>query len=1253
MKWISAADLDIWANKVTSRAVFPELIYDLINATVPHFNRMRFPNGDKGQVRGFDGILEVNGEYGPVPNGLSIWEFGVNKNASSKAESDYLKRTNDTDEKIRKKASFIFVSLRTWDNPQKKLEDWIQEKRASNEWGNVEYLDGVAIENWLSVCPAVAMQYAQRELGLYPQHGVSSIGTYWGEYSNKFCPPIIEEVLLAGREEQSKQLISNLMNGNKHNAFAADSPEEVIAFTVATIRKAEPEIRLFLENRTIVVETLQAAKMLAVTKSNLIFLPRDHARDQASLLCQKGPTVFSASLADRVKHEILIRPSSQQLAQAIEKMMGCDFQESYIIARKCGRSLSALARLYPSGHRIVPAWRVNGSVLIPALLAGAWDSSNSADRAILCCLASSVEHEIFEAPLRALILSEDSPIDRAGDIWSMRASVDAFIELGHLLGDKHLELLKIVLKTVFSNTSIKPKASASDLFQPELEKQEVHSHYLREGLMNILLHMAVLHEQAHFNVRGMKPQDYVNDIVRNFSGLSSDYRFLASFESNLMLLAEAAPDPFLEALEHLLEGDAAAISPIFYENTNVFAKNNEHVGLLWALETLAWEPKLLLRVSMCLARLAVIDPGGKLSNRPINSLQAIFLTWAPNTNANEKQRSSVLTYLIKHVPIIAWELLEKLLPSKYSISAQTQKPKFRESSQEFEILTYGIVWQGEATVIDLAIKNTNHIAERWIVLIKSMHGFQEQSLNEMIYALDMFLTDQSENSRFPIWNALLNEVNRHIKYANADWVFDSAVLCQLQELVEKYKPLNQMLVNLWLFDENLPSGWNASHSFDDSIAFMESERMEAIRRIIDNHGFDGLIIFTKQVKNPFHIAEVLIKLNLSKSELLNLLDLLFDEGDGLDVIIDMISSQGVILYKEEWLSELKLLVSKKQLSSSRIAQLFMMLPEERSSWELVDTFGEIVSEQYWKKKQNRFINGTQEDLIISIKNYLLVNRPISAIASSITRLAEIPSSILTQLLDESVTEINQLSSHCEPMNSYYFEQVFNELGNRGDILEDTILRLEFAYLPLLEQRNKPLNLHSKMINSSKFFIEIICAVYKASNIDDTDISETQKTYAKAGYTLLNGLRTIPGQIGEEINYDALYQWCLNVRELAKNVDRQEVADLRVGRLLAYAPISQVDKAWPHESVRRIIEELASENIEQGIISERFNMRGVYSKQIDEGGKQERDFSNQAINWANNMHDYPRTYNLLHKISERWLRMAQQEDIEADQRKLLN
>ena len=502
MKWITAINLQQWADTLPARTTFPGLIADLIRATASEISSIRFPSGDKGQVRGFDGFLEATGMPPYVPDGNSIWEFGVTGNAIAKANDDYKKRTIEVAEAIRKQTTFIFASPRTWDNPKEKIADWVQAKRDQAEWKSIEYLDGIAVEAWLAEHPAVAARYAKYELSLMPSSGARSTDEFWEEYVNRFSPSLVEDVLLAGRETQVKGLLQRLQDGTSRLSFAADSPDEVIAFVVSAIRRAEPAVRLYLEARTLVVDTEEAARQLS-GNTGLVFLPRAQARGQAGLLAQYGPTIVSAGADEkRSTHEVLVRPDSTTLGNAFVAM-GFSAEQGYEVARQCGRSLAVLARQKPSGTAERPEWMGVADSLLPALLAGAWKSSVAADQAILISIAGGGDYEAIEAPLRKLTKLKDPPIDYVGDIWAMRASVDAFVQLGHLLGTEHLRRFSAATKTVFSRITPPPKAD--EIYRPPSSREDAHSSWLREGMMNTLLHMAVLHDQAEFTVQGSTP----------------------------------------------------------------------------------------------------------------------------------------------------------------------------------------------------------------------------------------------------------------------------------------------------------------------------------------------------------------------------------------------------------------------------------------------------------------------------------------------------------------------------------------------------------------------------------------------------------------------------------------------------------------------------------------------------------------------------------------------------------------------------
>ena len=1242
MRWITAHNLQEWSSSLAARTTFPGLIADLITASAPNISEFRFPNREKGQVRGFDGVLEAIGSNSFVPEGRSLWEFGVTNDVSKKADSDFEKRTKDVDVLVRADTTFIFVTPRTWDLPKKQIPEWLTEKRALGAWKGVECLDGVKLEHWLDMHPAVASHYARYELGLTPSTGAYSSSEFWDEFSTRFTPTLKEEVLLAGRDAQAAELLRQLEEDGSRLAFAADSPDEVIAFVVAAIRRTTPETRAFLEARAMVVDSTEAARQL-INKKGLIFLPRGQARQLVGLLEKAGQTVISAGADDqRGQHKVLARPTSSELAKAFVSM-GIPESDGYELARRCGRSLAVLARQKPSGTAEPPEWEASES-LIPALLAGAWKSSAEADIEVLKMLGRRASYDEIEAPLRGLTKLKDPPIDRTGDLWTLRAPVDAFLHLGHLIGGEHLAQFADQARAVFSQVVEHPKAE--DFFPLSLPQRVMHSRWLREGMMTTLLLMSALHEEADFSVVGSTPQKFVDDVVRGLPKLSNDHRLLESLRDHLPLLAEAAPIPFFEALERLLEGDAEKIRPIFSEREDFFAPASAHIGVLWALELLAWNENHLLRAAMCLAKLAAVDPGGKLVNRPINSLRDVLLSWSPHTNASHKQRIGVLCYVVREVPSVAWPLLVKLLPQSHGSVSPTTKPKFAEASPGGqETLTYGIIWATEAAVTELAVQHAGLSPERWQILISTLYQLQPASFEHVIKALEDCLDKQGTEDRFETWDALRKEINKHRAFREADWAIKDELLNRLDSLIAKFQPDDPILVTTWLFDDWEPN-LDGSRDSNDPMAAILAARVEALKGVMIAQGVQGLANLAARVKVPLQMAKALAHLALGEEDTSLLVRQLLALDGTAKSLSTVVVAQGFASFGPSWKMQVHRIQEELHLAAYETAQLLLGLNDTKLTWDMVASFGTDVDNEYWAQKGAFGFHGTLEEMEFAIHRYQACGRTLAAIQATHHRLQDIDSVTMLGLLKAAVPEINAMSKSEGPMLEYYLEHLFEELEKRSDIAREDLAYMEFVYLPLFHGRKQTLTLHRMMVESPEFFISIISTVFKPASSEAPILSEQERKVVTTAYELLNNLDILPGQVDDRVDFAMLYAWSNEVRQRAAQADRGAITDARIGHLLAHAPVDPEDKAWPHKSVRQLVEQLSSNEIERAVCIERFDMRGVYIKATGEGGQQERVLAEQARDWARAMPEFPRTANMLSSIANMWFKEGEAADASA-------
>jgi len=191
-----------------------------------------------------------------------------------------------------------------------------------------------------------------------------------------------------------------------------------------------------------------------------------------------------------------------------------------------------------------------------------------------------------------------------------------------------------------------------------------------------------------------------------------------------------------------------------------------------------------------------------------------------------------------------------------------------------------------------------------------------------------------------------------------------------------------------------------------------------------------------------------------------------------------------------------------------------------------------------------------------------------------------------------------------------------------------------------------------MAESPEFYVSVLCDVFRpaASTIEDEekDVSEGRRARARAGYEILSSFATLPGSSEQEVDKEALDSWAREVRRLSAAADRAKIGDQYLGRLLAHAPDDPEDQGWPHRHVRALIEDSHSGEVERGIMIERFNMRGVYGKELYEGGKQERELAAKYRGWSVTARPWPRTSEMLERIAKGWDEYAQDEDVRANQ-----
>jgi hypothetical protein len=1258
MKWINSTDLISWAQTRDCQENLPSVISKLIRATISNIKSISFPAGDSIVYSGWDGILETPEETEYIPKGLSVWEIGTNQKIKKKAEEDYQKRKQDTLGLNPSEAVYIFVTPRIWAQKKK----WVDEKKKENFWRDVRVYDARDLEDWIKQTPAVGVWLA-RLIGKYPEN-VLSLEDWWNEWSKATNPPFIPELILGGRKEEIKKIKKWLISDSSSISVQSFTKNETMAFLAAVILTFPENEREYFLSRSLVVNDQNSFRHITTTcKKGLILIPI--FEDIENLAANSNHHIFIPLSPDNtVSKEKIVLPwiGREEFISSLEKM-GLSKEDAEKYSRDTARSLSVLRRQLSTVSK-QPEWAKSDKArdVLPALLVGKWDEDENkqGDKEIVSEIAK-LPYDTFIASLNEWLYKPDSPILKIGETWRLTSPLDAFLALSPFLTSSDFDNFKNVslkvLKEIDPSLELEPEKRCMASVYGKISK---YSKELREGIAQTLVLIAVFGDKVNSG-RGLdlpyKSQTWVDNLVWELLN-NADWKIWHSLSDILPLIAEASPSSFLSAVENSLFQNPPPIMGMFSETEDTFTSHSAYPHLLWALEGLAWDPNLLGKVTLILGKLARMDPGGKLANRPINSLKSIFLLWLPQTFANLAQRLETLDLLIGKEPKIAWDLLINLLPRALDTGSFNPKPLWRQFSEKVENrVTTQEYLEGIIEILDRVLKKVDANGGRWCEVMEHFSNLPPQQREKVLCRLSESINSIDEG-KLELWNKLREILSRHRSFSDAEWALPEKELVEIEKLYNKLEPEDTITHFQWLFDNyhpELPQG-KEKGDYKKLEEIINQKRKDAIQSITNDLNINGLIKLATQTKNPKFVGTALAEFSLTEEEEKILFSLLDSDDQKKVVFVQAYIWQKSFNNGEAYIEK----VTNDSLcwnwSLERVVNLFLALPQKRRVWDILENFDVQIQQRYWEKVNPSFFDSSPEDKLYALEQLVAVKRYFIALKTATMFKEEIPPKFIAELLkkaalEKSIDDFNIISS-------WDIEELFKILDQSKEVDNDEITKLEWLYLPILASVGSdrpPKMLHQELSNKPEFFAEVIKYVYKPKNKDIKEEEEElpkelKEQRALLAWELLHSWKTVPGSDDSgKIDYQKLESWINKARKLCIETDRLEICDNHIGQVLAHA-IPDKDGNWPPEEVCKIIDKTESRELEAGFMIGIYNKRGVVTNSINEGGKQERSLAEQYKNYSENVsNQYPRTIAILKKVAERYENEAKSEDKETEKR----
>ena len=1213
MELITCEDLNRWANTVESEALLPRLIALLIYETAPLSTKIDMPWGSATRLPGYDGKVACEEETHFVSKGNSVWELGTNKNCKGKADDDYQKRKSNPLGIDPGECTFYFVTNRVWT----KKDDWVHKRISEGYWKDVKAYDATILSQWLSIAPVTSRWLAsQKGMNKIPADGVLTAE----EYLNEWCTgpkgrKLQPGCVTAGRSVEKERLLSALKGEASLISIKASTREEAIAFALAsadTLEEEEEKRRFFA--RTLIVDNEASYRQVSTNfLSPHIFIPRFDAANCLSFGVANGHYVIRPlGMEDRSEIVTFSLPpiNPHELYDSLRES-GFSYDDAQKFSRGSGRNISVLRRLlgFPSNKT---KWELRDDTrdLLPALLVGCWDGGNDGDRKLLERISAMNYHDYLDL-LYKWKNSDDAPLVEVDGSWRLTSPIDAWNKVGCLLSPSKLDMLKECFEVAFDIESPATEAKSETVVSHDVDSSNSCSGFAREGLTQSLI-LLIKTGGSSFSYGQLWVDGIISDLLSNASG-----KTWVALDRYLPLIAEASPESFLKAVEESLGETDPAIMEMFEADRSSFGIT--HSGLLWALEGLAWFPDYLLRVSQILLQLWELDPGGQNANRPLNSLLGIFMPWHPQTLASSKDRMGALTLITKKNEWYDWELLERLLPTGGSMTAENSyKFRWRVFDQSTEVnVTYKELSESYTAIIDMLLELFDGTEERYCQLTEAVQYLCPWDRKKVIeWAKERGATLRQESYCTVI--ALRGVLNRHRSHPDANWALPESDLVELEDLYRILQPKDVIRRNLWLFDTfhiDFPEGSkyapdNWEEEFKKRREREGKERKAALGEIIREKGIGEALEMRELVKMPRLLGSTLADLICQEEDIEKVRTSLNDDQETIGF------AYGFVLRKLElegknWIKSLVATLQKKGFSDYAIANTLVPVAPSKKLWEYVSTLGSGVEDEYWRYMNQSPYPRSMKDRVYTIETLISHDKMALAIQLALYPDKNIPTELLTVLLDRVLSLKSLVANN---INGYEAQELIRELENREDADLRAVIRIEIENAAVRQYSTRMPRLKTlerEMISDPGLFVDVL----KWSHSQRGCESPLVKDVLKEGkddlfrfhliHVIFDYWESIPGMREDQsIDSTTLESWVEKVRALGEKEDVLDCVDDRVGLVLSRYPRNP--PYWPEERIFKIIDQTNSKMMNGGYQSGLFNSGGATVRGAYDGGDIERN-----------------------------------------------
>lgn len=1225
-----AQQLIQWADRLDCRARLPQLVRRLVHSTAEDLVEVDFAAGEGTGRPSFDGRVRAGTATAFVPQGLSVWEIGCSLDPAAKANADYGKRKSSVPTGVvPSSTTYVFVTPRRWSG----RDQWAADRRKEEFWADVRAYDADSLEQWLELSPAASSWLTQ----LLGRPGdVQALEDYFTEWSVRTSPPTPHTLVLKGREEAQATSLDWLRGPPGVVSIGVPDVGEAAAFIYAVLRQAAGSDRERLLDRAIVVRSNASLRTVGLEGRNQIVVALECGVDVARIAARSGHHVVCATPGKPTGERIELGPLDRPGVAAVLESLGIDPETANMWSRETGGDTVAVrGRLGDRGPEL-PA------ELAPLLLAGSWSESSEADMAVVQEILGQGASEL-QRLLRTHSVGSYPALQRSGSTWAWRSRLEAWRALAGALIPSDLARYVEAAARVLSVEDPRFELEREERWMAAVKGKVLpHSWPLRHGLA----------ETAAILASNSTNSEQVNAaftlVYRILNGAKS-WQQWATLDDLLPTLAEAAPLVFLREVRQLVEQHSDTVRSLRESSSLSGLSWSDHLnGLVWALETLAWHADFLDDACELLALVAeqeaMSPPPG---DRALRSLREVLLPWLPHTTADLDARIGAISSIARRRGAVRFAFLLSLLPQFGGDSSTgTHKPSWRSWLADWkEGVTHKEVHAAHVAVWNLVLEQATAEPGRWADVVPHLHQLSEHVHRpKALAALEALeVNTLSRAARERLWTTLRKELHRHRSFREAKWAMPEDDLRRLESLYRRIEPSDLEVRYRWLFSDNPELPNHYGHDWAAEREAVAAAQAIAAKELVTVSGIDA-VLRVAAVEQAAVVGWALAK--------------------GTDLATCQAAIAASVAAEDDWAWRFRAgaggglaeergldvfaLIDQSPLPPTARADLCLGMGFKTATWNTVAAWGEEAQRAYWSKVRPFLRENVAGELSTAVHELVAVDRAVDAIDLMGMHLHRFKKE--AGLKPEDIVVV--LTAALQPggrrpggMDVHHAAELMNILQAAGSEWEANLVKLEWAWFQAMDHTRKPTMLYRALSESPQFFVQVLSMVFRGEGDAPSEPDEEASARAMNAYRLLNGWNLLPGtDTNGDVDVERLQSWVSEVRRIAAEARRAVIADLRIGEVLARSPVGS-DGIWPHEAVRDLLERLrGTGDIQQGFVTGRYNQRGVFSKAIGEGGRQEREIAGRYMDAANALRRrWPVVSRFLRDIADGYLRDAERED----------